>query len=144
MVRLFEAMTEGSEEYVPPRLDLKPGRAFEALRLAIVQAETEVRRGGDRSDDTSKAIEHVREAAAFRDSAERRVRDLEAALEAVREGARRDLKAALDRAEQAEALLAAEAKRTASAERRLQIAEDRLDQVMSVIESELTPRTARS
>ena len=144
MARLAEAMVDTGEERVVPLFDLKPSRIGEALRLALVQAENDTSRSTDRGKEISEAIEQIRDAAALQQSRERRIRELEAALEATQEDARRDLRSAKDRAEQAEARASAQAERAASAERRLQSAEDRLDQVMTVIESELMPRTERA
>jgi hypothetical protein len=69
---------------------------------------------------------------------------LEATLDALREGTRRDLRVAQNRAEQAETRLLAETERATSAECRLRVAEDRLHDVMSVIESELKPHAGRA
>jgi hypothetical protein len=107
------------------------------------QAESEMGDATSGADQIADAIEQIREAAAIRHSSESRIRELEMALAAAREQARRDLELAEERVDEAEARSSAEAERAASAERRLQVAEDRLDQVMAVIESELMPRTAR-
>jgi hypothetical protein len=142
MARLATLMTDPGGEHATPFV-LEPSRIGEALRLALVEADNDVGSAQDRDDEISGAIEQIRQASAFRQYSEARIRDLESALEAARDDARRDLKTANHRAEQAAARAAAEAERAALAERRLRIMEDRLDQVMSVIESELKPRTAQ-
>jgi hypothetical protein len=142
MARLAEVMLDEGREHVGS-LGIGPSRIGEALRLAIAQAENDAGNATERDDEISRAMEHIRKASAFRQSAESRVRDLEAALEAARDDAHRDLNAANHRAGQAEARAAAEAERADSAERRLHIVEDWLDQVMAVIESELMPRTGQ-
>jgi hypothetical protein len=142
MARLATLMTDAGGEHATPFV-LEPSRIGEALRLAIVQADNDVGAVQCRDDEIAGAIEQIRHASAFRQYAEGRIRDLESALEAAREDARRDMRTANHRAEQAAARAEAEAERAASAEHRVQIVEDRLDQVMSVIESELKPRTAQ-
>ncbi len=133
MVRLAEVMINGGEEPIHSLVEHKPGRALEALRLAIVQAETEVRGGADWEDEAARAIAQIRDAAASHQSSERRTRELEAALDA----ARRDVIAAQDQAERAAAEAAAEAKRANSAEARTRQAEEQLREIMAVIEKEL-------
>jgi hypothetical protein len=140
-VRLAEAMTaSGRGQGQSSRLDGKPSGAFEALRLVIMQAGNGAETATAREDEIAEAIEQIRGAAALRKSSEQHIGELEAALEAVREGARRDLGLVEHRAEQAEARAMAEAERAASAERRLQLAEGRLDQIIRAIEGELKPR----
>jgi hypothetical protein len=139
MAQLAEVLSEGS---AAPRFDPKPNRAFEALRLAIVEAENGTR-VSDLEDETSKAIDCIREASAWRRNAEERISDLEAALEALRASTRQDLLSVEERAKQAETKLKIETQRTISAERRVRVAEDQLAQVMAVIENELKPRAAR-
>jgi hypothetical protein len=143
MARHAEA-TDEPEAYAAPIARLRPSRALEALKLAVVQAENETRSDTHLEDETLRAIEQIREAADARRSAEERISELEATLDALRASTRRDLKVATDRAEHAETRLLAETERATSAERRLRVAEDRLHEVMSVIESELKPRAARS
>jgi predicted S18 family serine protease len=140
MAQLAETVTDRGEAHAALRLVRKPSRIEEALRLAIVQASGETRTTADLEDETSSAIAHIRDASAFRRSAEKRINDLEAELDDVRASAVRDIHSAEDRAEHAEARLALEIERATSAERRLKLAEERLEQVMAVIETELNPR----
>ena len=143
MAQLAGTVTDRGEAHAPLRLVRKPSRIEEALRLAIVEASNETRATVDLEDETSSAIAHIRDASAFRRSAEKRISDLEAELDAMRVSAVRDIHSAEDRAEQAESRLAVEIERATSAERRLKLAEDRLEQVMAVIETELNPRAKR-
>ena len=143
MARHAEATDQG-EAYGAPIARLRPSRAFEALKFAVVQAENETRSGTQLEDETLSAIERIREAADARRSAEERISDLGATLDALSASTRRDLKAATDRAEHAETRLLAETERATSAERRLRVAEDQFAQIMAVIESELKPRAERA
>ena len=88
------------ETYAAPLVSLRPSRIGEALRLAVVEAESDAQRliGGE---ETLSAIEHIREAADWRRSAEARISDLEDALDALRASTRRDLTEAQNHAEQA-------------------------------------------
>ena len=142
MVQRAEA-TDESEAYAAPVVSLRPSRIGEALRLAVIGAEEGARRLTGH-EETLSAIEQIREAADWRRSAEERISELEATLDALRASTRRDLKAATDHAEHAETRLLAENERATSAERRLRVAEDRLHDVMSVIESELQPAARRA
>jgi hypothetical protein len=142
MVQRAEA-TDESETYDAPVTSLKPSRIGEALRLAVVEAKDEARRLAGREEALS-AIEQVRQAAAWRAAAEERISELEAAFAALRESARRQTTESQGRAEHAEARLLAETERASSAERRLRVAEDRLHDVMNVIESELKPHAGRA
>jgi hypothetical protein len=142
MVQRAEA-TDESEAYAAPIVSLRPSRIEEALRLAVVGAEEDARRLVGR-EETLSAIEQIRQAADWRRSAEERISELEAAFAALRESARRETTASQGRAEHAEARLLAETERATSAERRLRVAEDRLHDVMSVIESELKPAARRA
>jgi hypothetical protein len=112
------ARIDEGEEHVAQIFALKPSRISEALRLAVLQAENDPRPvlGAQEAD---RAIEHVREAAAWRRSAEGRISDLEARLQT-------------------------EAGRADRAERRARVAEERLDQVLAVIASELGPSSVRN
>jgi hypothetical protein len=142
MVQRAEVIDE-SEVYAPPIASFRPSRIGEALRLAVVGAEEEARRLVGR-EETLSAIEQIRQAAAWRAAAEERISELEAAFAALRESARRETAESQGRAEYAEARLLAETERATSAERRLRAAEDRLHDVMSVIESELKPAAMRA
>jgi|tagenome__1003787_1003787.scaffolds.fasta_scaffold19771883_1 hypothetical protein len=142
MARHAEATDEG-EAYPAPIARLRPSCAFEALKLAVVQAEHETRSATSLGDETLRAIENIREAADALRSAEERISELEATLDALRASTRRDLKAANDRAEHAETRLLAETERASSAERRVRVAEAQFAQIMAVIESELKPCAER-
>ena len=65
-----------------------------------------------------EAIERVREIADHLRASDQRIRDLEAGLQAMRERTQRELRAAVEHTEQAEARAAAEAARADAAERR--------------------------
>ena len=127
-----------------PRCASSGSQAGSRKRSGLRSWKPPTRRGRPQiSRTTSSAIAHIRDASAFRRSAEKRIDDLEAELDAVRASAVRDIHSAEDRAEQAESRLAVEIERATSAERRLKLAEDRLEQVMAVIETELNPRAKR-
>jgi hypothetical protein len=118
MARFAEAMIDIRDERVVPLLHLNSSRIGEALRLAVAQAENDVGHASDRYDEVTEAIGRIREAAALRQSSEKRISDLEAEVKAAQDRARRGLSSAEDRALQAEAKASAEAERADSAELR--------------------------
>ena len=109
-----------------------------ALRRAIGDTkENEAGSVAAREQRTSDAIDRVRGVAADLRASDERIADLEAGLEAIRDRARRDLRAAQERAEQAETRVAVEAARADAAELRAREAEERLGEIMAVIQQEL-------
>ena len=122
-------LTRNSDEHEPRLV---------ALRSAIRGAkENEAESVAAREQRTSDAIERVRAVAADLRASDERIADLEAGLEAIRDRARRDLRAAQERAEQAEARITVEAARADAAELRAREAEERLGEIMAVIQQEL-------
>jgi vacuolar-type H+-ATPase subunit I/STV1 len=124
--------TRDPDQYEPVKA--QPGQ-LDALRLAIGErAELSTNALGQEASD---AISRVREVADYLRVADERISDLEAGLQAITERARRDLKAAQERAEQAETRVSAETARADAAERRAREAEEQLSKIMTVIEEEL-------
>jgi hypothetical protein len=107
---------------------------LDALRHALGNAERSPAEGEQRASD---AIDRVRGVADYLRTSDERIGDLQAGLEAIRERARREIRAAQERSEQAEARVAAEAARADAAEARAREAEERLHEIMAVIEQEL-------
>src|SRR3954464_9644609 len=84
-------------------LDGGASSQLEALRRALSSAEEEGRLSpAERERKTSDAIDRVREVADYLRASDERLGDLQAGLEAIRERARRDIRAAQERSEQAE------------------------------------------
>jgi hypothetical protein len=110
---------------------------MEALHRAVSAAREEREHPrADREQESFQSIERVREFADRLRVSEQRITDLEAGLQAERDRAQRELRAAAERAEQAQARLAAEASRADAAERTAREAEDRLNEILSVIQEE--------
>jgi hypothetical protein len=114
----------------------------------LQRALSEAREGRDRSNagldhEAFRAIERVREIADHLRAADQRIADLEAGLHATRERAQRELRAAVEDAEKSQAHLAAVAARADAAERRALEAEERLNEILAVIEEELSAGRAR-
>jgi ABC-type transporter Mla subunit MlaD len=107
---------------------------LEALRQALSNAEHS---SAEREQRASEAVDRVREVADYLRASDERIGDLQAGLEAIRERACRDIQAAQERCEQAEARVGAEAARADAAEARAREAEERLGEIMAVIELEL-------
>jgi hypothetical protein len=114
----------------------KPSYLDDAFRLAIIQAQNDARNVvGD--EEVLRAVELVREVSARRDANEERARELEAALDALRESTRRDLEPARDRADEVEARLAVAREQADLAELRAQNAENALNKILATIQGEL-------
>ena len=115
-----------------------PSSQLEALRRALGSAQDDLERSpAEREQQTSNAIDRVREVADYLRASDERIGDLQAGLEAIRERARREIRAAQERSQQAEARVSTEAARADAAEARARDAEERLAEIMSVIEQEL-------
>jgi hypothetical protein len=115
-----------------------PVRQMAALERALSDAREERDRSNVALDQEAfHAIEHVREIADHLRASEQRISDLEAGLQATRERAEKELRAAVNHAEKVEARVAVEAARADAAERRAEEAEDRLSEIIVVIQEEL-------
>ena len=113
---------------------------MEALHRALSDAREEPDRSKAGLDQEAfQAIERVREIADHVRASDHRISDLETGLQATRERAERELRAAAEEVEQAKARSAADMARADAAERRAEEAEDRLNEMMIVIQEELAP-----
>jgi hypothetical protein len=114
-----------------------PSSQFGALQRALIGGRLD---GGSSPVECelgpSNAIDQLREVASYLRASDGRIADLESGLDAIRERARRNVRAAQERSEQAEARVSAEAARADAAEVRAREAEERLGQIMAVIEQE--------
>jgi hypothetical protein len=125
-----------------------PAQRLREPELGLQRALSDPRDERDRSNagrdhEAFRAIERVREIADHLRAADQRISDLEAGLQATRERAQRELRVAAEHAEKAQAQLAAAAARADAAERRAREAEERLNEILAVIDEELSAGRAR-
>jgi chromosome segregation ATPase len=138
VVRLGDFTGNTERDQTIGTADAGPSNQLEALRRALGSAQEELKRSpAERQQQTSDSIDRIREVADYLRASDERIGDLQAGLEAIRERARREIRAAQERSEQAEARVSAEAARADAAEARAREAEERLGEIMVVIEQEL-------
>jgi len=138
VVRLADFKGNPEQYESAPTADAGPSLQLEALRRALSNTGDDGKRSpAEREQRAADAIVRVREVADYLRASDERIGDLQAGLEAIRERARRDIRAAQERSEQAEARVSAEAERADAAEARAREAEERLGEIMAVIEQEL-------
>ena len=113
---------------------------MEALHRALSVAREEPDRSkAERDKEACDAIERVREIADHLRASDQRISELQTGLQATSERAQR----VAEELEQAKARSAADMARADAAERRAEEAEDRLNEMMIVIQEELAPGRSR-